>query len=275
MGFSTDLIKGPVGRTLGLIVWMVVFSLFLGAINGWYLQASTACVVAGERFDRVVQKGALTADDTWANVTAVVAADATAAVQSGTLAYMLAKPSSGTMCQTNVTSTATTTATAFYTPLGTEVSAGASDATDPFTISGGSYEDAGAIFITGGLSGLVKILLQAGGLAPPLALLLALGSFGQSFMQKVGAHPIMAAIAMAITLLLVATLLNTFVPFLEGAFLAIDSNRFAMYDEGLGSLSVVIGNFFGVVIVAGMMMIAWQMLKSMRGGDAIGGSQQM
>ena len=267
-GFGTDLIKGPVGRTLGLIVWMVVFSLFLGAINGWYLQAEPACVVAGERFDRVVAKGTYTdANDAWAAVTSVVPHGGTAAALVPSSAYLLGDASK--KCE--MTATAAATVGTWYTPLGTEVHTAASEE----EISGGEYKGAGKIFITGGLSGLVKILLQAGGLAPPLALLLTLGSFGTSFLRKVGSHPILAAIGMAITLLLVATLLNTFVPFLESAFLAIDSNRFLMYDQGLGALSVVIGNFFGVVIVAGMMMIAWEMLKSMRGGDAIGGSQRM
>ncbi len=267
-GFGTDLIKGPVGRTVGLIVWMVVFSLFLGAINGWYLQAEPACAVAGERFDRVVQKGShADANDAWAVVTSVVPHGGTAAAIVGTSAYRLGNDSNA--CQ--MIATPASTAETWYTPLGTEVHTAASSD----DITGGEYKGASKIFITGGLSGLVKILLQAAGLAPPLALLLTLGSFGSAFLRKVGSHPILAAIGMAITLLLVATLLNTFVPFLEDAFLAIDSNRFLMFDQGLGSLSVVIGNFFGVVLVAGMMMIAWEMLKSMRGGDAIGGSQRM
>ncbi len=302
MGFGTDLIKGPVGRTLGLIVWMVVFSLFLGAINGWYLQAEAAGVVAGERFDRVVVKATADTDanDRWAAVTAAADAFAlapTAASQNlspgNTTAYKLEEGSTAGTCKiggvtSHVSAAGTNTtvvAQTYYTPLGTEVRSAAVtvadvDSADPantadVTIGGCEYKGAGKIFVTGGLSGLVKILLQAAGLAPPLALLLTLGSFGSAFLRKVGSHPILAAIGMAITLLLVATLLNTFVPFLEDAFLAIDSNRFLMFDQGLGSLSVVIGNFFGVVLVAGMMMIAWEMLKSMRGGDAIGGSQRM
>ena len=287
-GFGTDLIKGPVGRTLGLIIWMVVFSLFLGAINGWYLQAEPAGVIGGERFDRVVKQGTYTnANDAWAAVTTATDAFSysgdEAYVPVNTTAYKLAEGSATGTCKvgsvTGASGSASTVSSTYYTPLGTEVSSAAATAADTVTtevtIQGCEYKGAGKIFITGGLSGLVKILLQAAGLAPPLALLLTLGSFGTSFLRKVGSHPILAAIGMAITLLLVATLLNTFVPFLESAFLAIDSNRFLMYDQGLGALSVVIGNFFGVVIVAGMMMIAWEMLKSMRGGDAIGGSQRM
>ena len=48
------MIRGPVGQVIGLVVWLIVFPLLLGAINGWYLQAEDAGVRSGERFDRVV-----------------------------------------------------------------------------------------------------------------------------------------------------------------------------------------------------------------------------
>ena len=94
-------------------------------------------------------------------------------------------------------------------------------------------------------------------------------------MKNMGSHPILAAVLTVILLLLVATLLNTFVPFLTAAFEAIDKNRFVMYDEGLGNLSVVVGNFYGVVVVASMMMIAWQVVKHLRGGNVINAAQRM
>ena len=88
-------------------------------------------------------------------------------------------------------------------------------------------------------------------------------------MRNMGSHPILAAVLTVIMLLLVATLLNTFVPFLTDAFEAIDKNRFIMYDEGLGAISTVVGNFYGVVVVSSMMMIAWQVIKHLRGGGNV------
>ena len=53
---GVDIIKGPVGQIIGLIIWTVVFSLIIGAINGWYLQSKDAGSLSGERFDRIVLK---------------------------------------------------------------------------------------------------------------------------------------------------------------------------------------------------------------------------
>ena len=129
------------------------------------------------------------------------------------------------------------------------------------------------IRFSGPLSGLIEIILQAAGLAPPIALMYVLGTFGTSFLSNMGSHPLLAAVMTVIVMLLVATLLNTFVPFLTQAFEAIDANRFLMYSEGLGSISTIISGFFGVVIVGSMMMIAWTLIKSFKGGDALGGQR--
>ena len=266
-----NLIKGPVGRVLALIVWLVVFSLIVGSVNGWYLQSVDSGVVSGERFDRVVGKasGDTNADDRWQKVTSVLSTGSTGTTVSTTSAHKLANSTGN--CDLLGLANSGVTATTAYTPLGTEVSVNASG-----QVANCEWSEAGAVFNAGGLGGLVEIILQAAGLAAPLALLFALGSFGTSFMRNMGSHPILAAVVMVILLLLVATLLNTFVPFLTDAFEAIDKNRFQMFDEGLGSLSVVIGNFYGVVVVASMMMVAWQVVKHIRGeGNVIDAADRM
>ena len=292
-----NLIKGPVGRVLALIVWLVVFSLIVGSVNGWYLQSVDSGVVSGERFDRVVLKASTdsNADDRWQKVTSAGSAFSHTAAStkftpSNTTAYKLAKETvSGVdKCKigtiTGAASGKGMDASTWFTPLGTEVTSAAiadadvdasGESANAF-ISDCEWSEAGAVFNAGGLGGLVEIILQAAGLAAPLALLFALGSFGTSFMRNMGSHPILAAVVMVILLLLVATLLNTFVPFLTDAFEAIDKNRFQMFDEGLGSLSVVIGNFYGVVVVASMMMVAWQVVKHIRGeGNVIDAADRM
>ena len=155
----------------------------------------------------------------------------------GTTSAHKVEDSSGSCHVTGLADTGVTAATG-YTPIGTEVEVNASG-----NIAGCEFSGAGSVFNAGGLGGLVEIVLQAAGLAPPIALLFALGSFGTSFMRNMGSHPILAAVLTVIMLLLVATLLNTFVPFLTDAFEAIDKNRFIMYDEGLGAISTVVGNF--------------------------------
>ena len=284
---AMDIVKGPVGRVLGLVVWTLVFSLLVGAINGWYLQAVDAGVVSGERFDRVIPiDGDDSADEVWRGVTGVseTAVIATGANLVNTSAYKVSKGTGDTCVIANTAAAyapPSDPAVTAYTPLGTAVryALPTADVTEvtPITVDNCEWSEAGTVFGAGGLSGLIKILLQAGGLAPPIALLMALGSFGQAFMRAVGSHPILAAVFTAIGLLLMATLLNVFIPFLTGAFEAIDGNRFQMFSEGLGAVSVVVGNFFGVVLVASMMMVAWEVVKSLKGGNVLGkdGGQRM
>ena len=241
---GADLIKGPVGKIIGLIVWMAVFSLLLGSINQWYLQAKDAGVVGSERFDRITTKGAFdTADAAWADVTTVTSTTGTETSLAASTGYTIADNGSGG-CQVNGLGGTVTVEDAF-TPSGTKVKTTAAG-----TVSGCKFSESGSIFNTGGLSGLIAIILQAAGLAPPIALLFILGTFGQSFIRNLGGHPILAAVGAVIMLLLLATLFNTLVPFLATAFEAIDGNRFVMYAEGLGAVSTIVGDFFGVVLAA-------------------------
>ena len=268
---NTEIIKGPVGRLIGLSVWLILISLFLGAINGWYTQSVAACTTGSERFDRVVAKetGDVDADARWALVKSSTTESAAVTALTPTTAYRLHGDGSGAC---NVSSTPSTANTSLegYTPLGTEVALNATGG-----IVGGVWSPAGTIFNTGGLSGLIKIILQAAGLAPPIAVMLALGSFGQSFIKNMGGNPIMAAIVTAITLLLVSTLVNTLVPFITEAFTAVDGNRFVMFSQGLGAVSLIIRQFYGVVFVAGLIMIAWAVFGAMRGntGNALAGQR--
>ena len=289
---SPEIIKGPVGRLIALSVWLILISLFLGAINGWYSQSVAACTIGSERFDRVAQSdGDADADARWARVTAAANAfTISSGAPSATVAYRLAEGTNGA-CQIGTTENPAGSAgpavpaTTWYTPLGTEVqsAAVAAPATDeaagtnsnPVNIAGGEWSPAGTIFNTGGLSGLIKIILQAAGLAPPIAVMLALGGFGQSFIKNMGGNPIMAAIVTAITLLLVSTLVNTLVPFITEAFTAVDGNRFVMFSQGLGAVSLIIRQFYGVVFVAGLIIIAWAVFGAMRGntGNALAGQR--
>ena len=263
MGMSADMIRGPVGMLIGLVVWLIVFPMLLGGINGWYLQAQEAGVVSGERFDRVVVAGSNEVEEAWQGVTSLVSSGSSGTALAAGSAYKVRDGGSGG-CALFVGDLATVTAA--YTPLGSKVTA---DDNTGGTISGCTWEEAGEVFNSGGLSPLVEIILQAAGLAPPIALLFALGTFGTSFMRNVGSHPILAAVLTAIAFLLLATLLNTFIPFVSDAFAAIDKNRFEMYNQGLGNVATVVGNFYGVVIVASIMSVAWQILQSLRGRNTL------
>ena len=258
-----QIVMGPLSRTLGLIIIFAVFTLATGSVNGWYLLATPAGVVNNERFDRVALKGTNnSADAAWTAAKTKVSHGGTAATTDANSYYMVGK----TLTADTAEITAITTANqVFYTPLGTEVSVGSSTAG---VFSGSEYQEAGTIFGLGGLSGLVKLILQAAGLGLPIGAglglpigaLIGLASFGSAFVNRLGANPLMGAITMVIGLLLVGTLLNVLTPFVNNVSDSINGARYIMYDEGIGTLSVVISNFFAVVLVAGLIYVAWQVI---------------
>ena len=265
---SADIVKGPVGMLIGLIVWLVTLPMILGAINGWYSQAIDACVIDGERFDRVVIAGSLEASKAWKAVTTVSTVTGTATALSPTATYKLA--ASGAACHATGLAASGVTPAVAYTPSGTKVNVTAAGA-----ISGGVYTAASEIMNTAGLGPLIKIILQAAGLAPPIAIMVVLGSFGSSFIRNMGGHPILAAIVTVVGFLMVSTLLNSLVPFLTDAFGAVEAKRFVMFESGLGNVSVIVKRFYGVVLVAGLIVVAWTILSTMRAKDAMAGNQRM
>ena len=250
-----QIVMGPLSRTLGLIIIFAVFTLATGSVNGWYLLATPAGVVNNERFDRVALKGTNnSADAAWTAAKTKVSHGGTAATTDANSYYMVGKTLTGDTAEITAITTANQV---FYTPLGTEVSVGSSTAG---VFSGSEYQEAGSIFGLGGLSGLVKLILQAAGLGLPIGALIGLASFGSAFVNRLGANPLMGAITMVIGLLLVGTLLNVLTPFVNNVSDSINGARYIMYDEGIGTLSVVISNFFAVVLVAGLIYVAWQVI---------------
>ena len=256
-----NVIQGPVGYLIGMVVWLIAAPMLMGALNQWYTQSIDAAVTDSERFDRIVVKGSNTAEEAWGAVTAVVPHSASAAAKVNTSAYEVGNASGG--CEVKLSGAAA--GDEYYTPSGTTVKL--SSATGG--IAGCDWEPKSGIFDAAGLGGLIRIILQAAGLAPPVAILAVLGAFGASFIRNMGGHPILAAIVTVVAFLMVSTILNSLVPFLTDAFEAIDANRFVMYDSGLGNVSVIIKRFYGVVLVAGLIVVAWSVLQSMRGGNAI------
>ena len=288
-----NVIQSPVGYLIGMVVWLIASPMLMGALNQWYSQSIDAAVTDSERFDRIVKKGTNTAEEAWGAVTSTQQPNlhnqSGSTIQthnpSATRAHIVEEGSSGGCRIGRIRGGATSArdikfeAATYYTPAGTEV-------TLPFVqsdghttssqrimkdvaISGCKWKDSSGIFDAAGLGGLIRIILQAAGLAPPVAILAVLGAFGTSFIRNMGGHPILAAIVTVVAFLMVSTILNSLVPFLTDAFEAIDANRFVMYDSGLGNVSVIIKRFYGVVLVAGLIVVAWSVLQSMRGGNAI------
>ena len=295
------LITGPVGKVLGLILLMSVFGLGLGTMNAWYLQTVDAGVINNERFDRVVLKGSHgTADDAWAAVTGTETNPTlnypTTTGEANALRPSQHNPTnhkalrvvkedgeckaytSGQVSSNNHFIASETA----YTPIGTEVTIdGVSNGTvtgtasrKPAKVIGCEWQEESKIFKQAGMGGLIAIVLQAVGLAGPVLLLTEVGTFASSFARRAGGNPILSIVITLIVLLLVGTMMQTFVPFLSDAFEAIDSQRFLMYDSGLGKLATVISSFLGVVLVAGLLMLGWSLWQNLRGGNLLGGAGQ-
>ena len=299
----SNIISGPIGQILVIIVVLVVYSIIAGAINGWFIQTIDAGVVASERFDRVILKtsGDASADERWGKVANVsedgflVGGGAGAHNPSSTTAFVLTKD--GDNCKVGTLTGyvhATTTAPAilanqtYYTPAGTEVAssaasvAGKSGSANPpvvVTIDNCKWKESAKVLQAGGLGQVVTIVLQAAGLALPVAILTMVGGFGGSLMSRVGGTPLMRIVTAVVIVVLAAILFSYFVPFVDSAYQSIDPNRMVIYDSGLGSLGVVVGNFWGVALVAGMMSIGWSLVAMLRGGGNMlsggGGRQRM
>lgn len=261
-----SIITGPIGKVLSLILLMAVFGLALGTMNSWYMQTRDAGVVNYERFDRVVLKGDYdTPDEAWAAVTGVVEGDATAAARAANMAYKLAAT-----CGISITG-GVIADDVLYTPSGTELKF----STTTGHIAGCEWSKSSKLFQQAGMKQLIEIILQAIGLAGPVFLLTEVGNFARSFTQRMGGGPILSIILTLVVLLLVGTLMGVFIPFLSDAFAAIDSNRFVMYDSGLGKLATVVSSFLGISLVAGLLVLGWSLWKNLRSGNLLaGGSGQ-
>ena len=276
----SNVISGPIGQILVIIVVLVVYSIIAGAINGWFIQTIDAGVVASERFDRVVVfSGTPTADEAW-NGKAVSAGTDTE-LADGRIYTLKAQGTASDSCPltTGTIAAAVTEGKKAYTPAGTEVNISVTNSADGATVANCKYKMSAKVLEAGGLGQVVTIVLQAAGLALPVAILTMVGGFGGSLMSRVGGTPLMRIVTAVVIVVLAAILFSYFVPFVDSAYQSIDPNRMVIYDSGLGSLGVVVGNFWGVALVAGMMSIGWSLVAMLRGGGNMlsggGGRQRM
>ena len=251
------LLIGPIGALIALVVWLVAAPVMIGLINAWYYNSVTACQVGTERFDRIVAKGDYTtADAAWNAVTGTTRT--TIAVPAANIGYILDT--------STCTIAATTAATTFYTSGGSEVSSAASGT----SLEGVTAEDASSALTAGSMNSIVKLVLQSAALATPVGILLLLMFFTQNFFSGItGVNPILVAIAVIVVLVLVGTLLAQMLPFLDVAFEAINSYRYLAFSEGLGSMATIIGNFYGVVTIAGIGSVAWSAINYFRASNAL------
>lgn len=130
--------------------------------------------------------------------------------------------------------------------------------------------------------GLIGIVVAAVALIVSLAPLGMLAGVGYMFLGRffAGMGTMTKVIVSVIGVVIGGTVLLTFVEFIDVAYSAINGHRFTVYGSGLGSLSTVITDFWGVIMVIGLMILGsvftfqgvQRYRASRRGGMGGGGS---
>ena len=257
-----NLIVGPLGRALGLILLFSVFAMVGGGINSIFLQALDSGVVNSERVDRILAKSAT-----------VTSADDVDAVWGDHVD--ITEGASGEVSECKVGTLADNAAGTYFTPRGTEITvvAGATTATDAYVKNCAWSPPSPALNATG-TGSLVQLIFSAMALGLPIGALISVVGFGSSFVEQTfGASKLMVAIGAVVVLVMAGSLLGVFVPFFDVAFRSLDGARYAMYETGIGSLAGVLGNFMGVTLAAGLIRLGWVLFGQYTGIGA-GKSQQ-
>ena len=267
----------PLGIVIALIILFSGTGLITDAVNGWALLTNDAGIVQGDRIDRVVMayKGVGAADefedadDAWyqtglekgAGVTAVVVASPYALLAGKY--FLLEKTSTGNGCQIDAAGAAALSGVPAYTQGGEKVTI-KSTGTDKATVTGCEWAPASGLWSLGGFGPLIDIIAQAAGLGIPLGALIALAMLGGAFVSRMGLSPLMGVVIIIIAFTMAGSLLDTLTPFVTDAFQSFDGNRFVIYGSGLGLLARIIGNFYGIVIFGGLLVIGWLVIGQYR-----------
>ena len=258
-----NLIVGPLGRALGLILLFSVFAMTAGGVNSIFLQTQDSGVIGGERVDRVLAKSAT-----------VTSADAEDADWSDHV--KITEGATGEVSSCQVGTIASNAAGRYFTPRGTEVEvvAGATTATDAY-VSNCDWKEPSKALSAPGTGVLVELIFSAMALGLPIGALVSVVTFGSSFVsQATGASKLMVAIGAVVVLVMAGSLLGVFVPFFDVAFNSLDGARYAMYETGIGSLAGVLGNFMGVTLAAGLIHLGWTLFGQYTGIGAGGRREQ-
>ena len=269
-----EIITTPVGRTILIITLLILFAPMAGAINQWTLFTKDKGVVDNERIDRVVYCGAdlsactastIDADALWAAADLDSTGTALASAK-----FMKIEKSGTTGCVLETSGTLASNPAAGITPGGEVISM-----TTLGVISGCTWEPVSSLFNRGATKVIVTTLLAVAGLGLPIGGLVSLGQFGSSFIQQAGGGGmaiIMSGVLMLVGLLLLAILGSSIIPFAGTAVDALDADRYVMYGGNLGGIAPILGDFWGVALVGGVVAVGWQVISFYRNaGNGAGG----
>ena len=276
MGGIQGVLMKPVGAMLALAILFSAVSLLTNGANSWLLATQDAAKLgtAGERISRIVGSASADPDDAWFENTLT---EKTSIIASATTfgANMFIKLGGGdsTSDDPGIKGLATDLvdctaalcdAEHYYTQNGTKI-------TIP-EINALKWHEAEAFWSAGGLKQLIVLILKAAALGIPIGAMFALASFAKNFTTGVGMNPLIATILLIIAFLLLGSLLDVLTPFIGEAFASVNSSRYDVYDgTGLSAIAKIIGNFYGVVIVGGILYVGWQVIGTFRNASQGGG----
>ena len=273
---------GDVGGIVGSVMVMGVAAIILltasvpiiGDVDQIAVQSKSSghCTAGGERFDRVVEKGAHTsAQDAWA-----ASPDNRILLNDDNGRCKLEKVI--TQGRRNVIATnQVTTPAVVYTPKGTEIATTVTAikrnrvrnnrVTADFV--GGANGWTAQSRSLGALSGgnLIGLLFGAMGILIPAGALSGLAYFGSQMVQKhIGGNTLEIALGATMSVIIVASLLPEIFAPLDQLFIALDGNRFYVYGQGIGQIAGVLGNFLGIALVSGLIGLGSMLWKAVRRG---------
>ena len=122
---------------------------------------------------------------------------------------------------------------------------------------------------------LVELLATIAALALPLGALGAVVFFGNTISIATGtsgvSSQIIAVITIVVVILVIVEVFGQFIVYLDQAFDVIDKDRFAVYDNGLGTLAETITSFWGILAFASVLPIGFSLFRQYQSGGGIAG----
>ena len=273
VGNVGGLVASIIGVTISAIILLTFAPTVTAELNQVYLQSVDACVVNGERVDRIVLVGPYTgpngAHEAWNN--------ATTSPNSWTTLRLDVEGDAD--CHRANANLSGSSDAPVYTPKGTrlimdgEYLVAYGTTVNDCSADGWCTASSTLTALAGG--SLVQILFGAMGILLPAGALGFLGYYGAMVVkERIGGNTLSVAIGATLSVIIVAAILpEVFVP-LDLFYEGLQNPRYLMFQTGIGSLAQVLGNFFGIALVGGLIslgMILWQ--SSTREGQ--GGGRAM
>ena len=247
MGDLGKMVGGTVALAIAAIVLLTFAPQIAGDIDGISVQSKDHCVMNGERFNRVVE--------------------AANTVTNGTEAWNTASGHKRVSNNAGICKLTSVADKVYFSPKGSLVwttsTAGDED------IAGSEWRGASKSLTALAGGSLVGLLFGAMAILLPAGALGFLGYLGaQLVQQNIGGGTLAVAIGATVAVVLVGSLLPEIFEPLDDLYNALDGNRYQVYDEGIGKLGGILGNFLGISLIGGLITLGVMLWKGRDGSSS-------